>query len=435
VLRLSNSVPAPLSWNLHDVSLSSLGLAARAPYTGRVRGSPTLGSPTLGSQNLGSLTPEQFLSQHWQKSPLLIRNALPGFQSPLSPDELAGLACEEEVESRLVRGKLGESWRLEHGPFESEQLERLPERDWTLLVQDVDKWVPELAPLLEPFRFLPDWRIDDIMISFAAPGGSVGPHTDQYDVFLLQAQGRRRWQLSTQFDPTLLPDADLKILERFTPEQEFVVEPGDLLYLPPNVAHYGLALDAAMTYSIGFRAPDRRELVGALSELLLAQAGDVRFQDPGRSVSEQPSRLAEADLRQLRELVRSGLVLSDDGLDRFLGRYLTRPKPNLEVSGESIEARQLERRLRRGERLVRRLGARLLLLPRATGLWLFADGAEHQLELSELDWLEPLADGAAFDAAQLDRHPRALLVLSALVRAGSLEWQGAGTGRESSKKP
>src|SRR4051812_19105668 len=313
---------------------------------------------------LGSLSPEQFLRQHWQKSPLLIRGALPGFQSLLSADELAGLACEENVESRLVQGKLGGQWRLEHGPFESERLERLPERGWTLLVQDVDKRLPELGSLLEPLRFLPDWRIDDIMISCAAPGGSVGPHTDQYDVFLLQAEGRRRWQLSEHFDPALQPDADLRILQHFTPEQEFVVEPGDVLYLPPNVAHYGLALDAALTYSIGFRAPDRRELIGALSEQLMSGAHGARFQDPERPPSQHPSRVAEPDLRQLRELIRSGLVLSDEQLDSFICRYLTRPKPNLELESEPSAARELERRLRRGRQLVRRPAARFLLLPR-----------------------------------------------------------------------
>jgi 50S ribosomal protein L16 3-hydroxylase len=384
---------------------------------------------------LGSLSPEQFLTQYWQKRPLLIRGALPGFQSLISADELAGLACEEEVESRLVQGKLGEKWRLEHGPFESERLERLPERDWTLLVQDVDKWLPEIARLLEPLRFLPDWRIDDIMISLAAPGGSVGPHTDQYDVFLLQAQGRRHWQLSEHFDPALQPDVDLRILARFSPEQQFVVEPGDVLYLPPNVAHYGLALDAALTYSIGFRAPDRHELIGALSEQLMSQAHGARFQDPGRTPSQQPSRMAEPDLRQLRELIRSGLVLSDDELDGFICRYLTRPKPNLEVSSEPRLARELERRLRRGRQLVRRPAARLLLLPRATELWLFADGREQRLALSELAWLEALADGASFGRAQLERHPGALPVLTSLLGDGSLEWQGAATGPDSSKQP
>jgi 50S ribosomal protein L16 3-hydroxylase len=382
----------------------------------------------------GSLTAQQFLSQHWQRKPLLIRQALPSFVSPLSADDLAGMACEDSIEARLVQGKVGGRWRLEHGPFEPERLENLPERDWTLLVQDVDKWVPEVASLLAGFRFIPDWRIDDIMISVAAPGGSVGPHTDQYDVFLLQAQGRRRWQLSEKFDPALDPEAELKILQRFEPEQEFVVEPGDLLYLPPNVAHYGLALDQAMTYSIGFRAPDRRELMGAVAERLLSRAGDVRFSDPGRALSERPSRIDETDLRQLRELVRGGLALGDDELDALLCRYLTRPKPNLELEREPSETKKVERRLRRGEALVRRPAARFLLAPRASALWLFADGAEHQLELAWLEWIEALVEGAAFDAALLARYPGALPVVCSLLGAGSLDWQADAAGPDSSKK-
>ena len=395
-----------------------------------------LGFTPLGGYTpamFGSLTPQQFLTQYWQKKPLLVRNALPGFVSSLSADDLAGMACEDEIEARLVQGKVGGRWKLEHGPFEAERLESLPERDWTLLVQDVDKWVPEVARLLAAFRFIPDWRIDDIMISVAAPGGSVGPHTDQYDVFLLQAQGRRRWQLSEKFDPALDPEAELKILQRFEPEQEFVVEPGDLLYLPPNVAHYGLALDPAMTYSIGFRAPDRRELMGALAEQLLSRAGEVRFSDPGRAPADGPSRIANADLRQLRELVRGGLALSDDELDGFLCRYLTRPKPNLEVEGEPNETKNVERRLRRGDALLRRRAARFLIVPRASALWLFADGAEHQLELGWLDWIEALIEGAAFDAALLARYPGALPVVCSLLGAGSLEWQADAAEPESSK--
>ncbi|HEY6723776.1 MAG TPA: cupin domain-containing protein [Polyangiaceae bacterium] len=386
---------------------------------------------------LGSLTHEEFLRRHWQQRPLLVRGALPGFQAPLSADDLAGLACEADVESRLVSGRLGGGWQLEHGPFEEETLARLPEREWTLLVQDVDKWVPEVAALLALFRFIPDWRIDDIMVSFAAPGGSVGPHTDQYDVFLLQAQGRRRWQLSEHFDRALLPDVDLKILERFSPEQEFVVEPGDLLYLPPNVAHYGLALDAAMTLSIGFRAPNQRELIGACAEQLIGSARDeLRFRDPARAVAAHPSRIEEADLRQLRELVKSGLALGDDELDRFLGRTLTRPKLHFEIAGEPLESdparvagggaddtRQVERRLARGERLVRRLGARLLLVPRTTELWLFADGHEFQLGLGHLEWLEPLTEGAAIDATCSQHCPDALPWLATLLAHGTIEWQ------------
>jgi 50S ribosomal protein L16 3-hydroxylase len=412
-------------------------MARSGPQSHAVRANNRFSGPASGAiaaPVIGSLTAEQFLQQHWQRSPLLIRGALPGFRSPLSPDELAGLACEDDVESRLVQGRVGADWKLEHGPFEAERLERLPERDWTLLVQDVDKWVPELAALLTPLRFVPDWRIDDIMVSFAAPGGSVGPHTDQYDVFLLQAQGRRRWQLSERFDAALVPDVDLKLLQHFTPEREFVVEPGDVLYLPPNVAHYGLALDAAMTFSIGFRAPDQRELMRALSEELVARSiVDLRFGDAGRAPSEQPGRIAAADLRQLRELIRAGLALGDDELDRFLGRYLTRPKPQLEVEGEASAARAVERRLLQGERLSRRLGARLLLVPRPIELWLFADGQEHCLELGQLDWLEPLLDGAVFGVSELKRYPGALPCLSALIGAGSLEWQAAATGPDSSK--
>lgn len=382
---------------------------------------------------LGSLTPQQFLELHWQKQPLLIRGALPGFTSPLSADELAGLACESEVESRLVLGKLGARWVLEHGPFESKRLEKLPNKDWTLLVQDVDKWVPEVASLLAPLRWLPDWRIDDIMISFAAPGGSVGPHTDQYDVFLLQAQGRRRWQLAQQFDPTFLPDVDLKILQSFTPEQEHVCEPGDILYLPPGVAHYGLALDACMTFSIGFRAPDQRELIGALAEELMGRASEARFRDPERGVTTQPSRIAESELASLRELVRGGLTLSDEELDRFLGRYLTRPKPQLEVEGSPSEAKRVQQRLARGSRLLRR--GRWLLVPRGQELWLFSDGREQRLEPAQLQWLEPLADGRAFEAATLERYPAALPLLVELLGAGSLDWQDPTSGPRSSKKP
>ncbi len=369
---------------------------------------------------LGPLTPQQFLRRHWQKKPLLIRGALPGFVSPLSADELAGLACEPEVESRLVMGKLGKRWSLEHGPFEEKRLARLPKKDWTLLVQDVDKWVPEVASLLAPLRWLPDWRIDDIMISFAAPGGSVGPHLDQYDVFLLQAQGRRRWQLAEQFDPALLPGVDLKILKTFRPEQEHVCSPGDVLYLPPSVAHYGLALDACMTFSIGFRAPDQRELVGALAEELMGRASEQRFRDPGRELTTQPSRIAESELGALRALVRSGLELSDGELDRFLGRYLTRPKLQLEVEGDPALARGVKPRLGRGQWLRRR--GRWLLVPRRRELWLFTDGRELQLEPRQLAWLEPLADGAAFDAAALRRYPSALPLLQQLLGSGALEW-------------
>jgi 50S ribosomal protein L16 3-hydroxylase len=371
----------------------------------------------------GSLAPERFLAEHWQRAPLLIRGALPDLASPITPDELAGLACDAEVESRLVQGHVGGTWRLEHGPFDAKRFGTLPERDWTLLVQDVDKLVPELARLLDAYRSLPDWRIDDIMVSYAAPGGSVGPHTDQYDVFLVQALGRRRWQLAEHFDPALVPDADLKILERFVPEQEFVVEPGDVLYLPPKVAHFGLALDEAMTFSVGFRAPDQRELMaGFAEELILRATPELRFEDAGRSVAEDPSVLLEEDLSRFRQLIRSALSASDADLDSFIGRYLTRSKPHLEVEERKADAAQLEKRLKRGQKLRRRLGTRVAQVEREAQIWLFADGREFRLDPEQRSWIASLGRGEAIGLEVVQADRAALPVLLSLFRQGTLEW-------------
>jgi 50S ribosomal protein L16 3-hydroxylase len=214
---------------------------------------------------LGALSPEQFLTEYWQRKPLLVRNAFPGFTPPIDGDDLAGLACEPLAEARVVSGSLaGAAWTLRHGPFEEQEFAGLGERDWTLLVQDVEKHYPPLAELLDAFAFLPSWRLDDIMISFAAPGGSVGPHVDQYDVFLLQADGHRRWQIATDFDPAPAADLPLDMLANFRAQQEWLLGPGDMLYLPPGVAHHGVAEDACLTYSIGLRAPSAADLLLAL---------------------------------------------------------------------------------------------------------------------------------------------------------------------------
>src|SRR3990170_7562789 len=204
-----------------------------------------------------------FLTDFWQKRPLLIRSPWRAWNNPLAPDELAGLACESDVESRLVT-QLPDTWELEHGPLSGTRFAQLGKQPWTLLVQAVDHHVPAVAALLEPFRFIPNWRIDDVMVSYAVEGGGVGPHFDQYDVFLVQGLGRRRWQLGRLCDHAteLLPHDDLRLLASFEPTDEWILEPGDILYVPPRVAHNGIAVsDDCMTYSIGFRAPSRRELI------------------------------------------------------------------------------------------------------------------------------------------------------------------------------
>jgi 50S ribosomal protein L16 3-hydroxylase len=371
----------------------------------------------------GSLTSAQFLERHWQRSPLFLPGALPGFVSPLSPDELAGLACEEGVESRLVQGNIAKGFRLAHGPFEEKRFARLPKRDWTLLVQDVDKHLPEVARLLEPFRFLPDWRVDDIMVSFAAPGGSVGPHTDQYDVFLLQAQGQRRWQLSEHFAPKLRADCELRVLEHFEPERELVAEPGDILYLPPNVAHYGVAVGEAMTFSIGFRAPDQRELLVALAQdLVETSASGPRFGDAGRSPTAHPEALDPKDLARLRELVRAGMHLSDAELEGFIGRYLTRAKSHLVVAGDAVDAAEIGERLARGELLRRRHGSRWATLERGAELVVYSEGHECRLPRRP-PWLETLLDGGDVSSATAGIDTLALACFASWLEQGALEWQ------------
>ncbi len=259
---------------------------------------------------LGELSSEDFLRDYWQQKPLLIRQAFPNFQSPLSADELAGLACDTDT-ARLVLEKGGKTpWEMQHGPLRKKDFAKLPATHWTLLINDIEKLLPEFTEIIEPFRFIPDWRIDDLMISYAVDGGSVGPHVDAYDVFLLQAQGQRRWQISSQtcVEDNFIPDIDLRIMQSFTAEEEWVLEPGDMLYLPPDVPHYGVAVGECMTYSIGFRAPSRADLLEDLLGHILEQpAMQERFRDPKRSLQADPSTLAEADLERLTEFVLAAL--------------------------------------------------------------------------------------------------------------------------------
>ena len=263
---------------------------------------------------LGDFSLEDFLANYWQRRPCFIRQAFPDFQPELDGNDLAGLACEEMAESRLVTGSHERrDWTLRHGPFQETELQRLPDAGWTLLVQDVEKHYPPLQTLLTRFNFIPAWRIDDLMISFSAPGGSVGPHADQYDVFLLQASGRRRWQLASDFDPALLPGCDLNVLAGFHPEDEWTLEAGDMLYLPPGVAHHGVALDEGMTWSIGLRAPSQADLLLGLGEWLAETADEgQRYRDGSLARSPRPGEISPTALRDLHELMGSALAQKSD---------------------------------------------------------------------------------------------------------------------------
>jgi 50S ribosomal protein L16 3-hydroxylase len=274
---------------------------------------------------LGDLAPDEFLRDYWQRRPLLVRSALSEYQSPVSPDELAGLALENDVESRLVleRGSTG-PWELRHGPFDAAEFRELPERNWTLLVQAVDLWIPEVGELLRRFDFLPPWRFDDVMVSYAVPGGSVGPHVDQYDVFLLQVEGERQWRIGEILDSeaALLADSDLRILEHFEATQEWVLHPGDMLYLPPRLSHWGIAVTECLTYSIGFRSPTVSELLGDLAVEVLAQGRDLQYSDPPLNSAMASEEIAPEFIIQVRELLLS--VLDDETLlADWFARFMT----------------------------------------------------------------------------------------------------------------
>jgi 50S ribosomal protein L16 3-hydroxylase len=313
-----------------------------------------------GEQSLLGMPPEQFLRDYWQRRPLLIRQAFADFQSMISGDDLAALSLHDDALSRLVmHDRRRKRWTLENGPFEDDRFERVPNCDWSLLVQDLDKWDPEVGALLAHFDFLPRWRIDDIMVSFAAPGGSVGAHVDQYDVFLLQGAGQRRWAIDARPDPDLSldPKAPLKLLRHFQPSHEWILQPGDMLYLPPGVPHHGIALDPCLTYSIGMRAP-------SLKELLLAWVGEaadtldesLRHRDPGLEPAADPTELTPKAIAGLDASLRCGLdalaaapLASEDFMGRFLSGYRAPRQP--EARARKLGADAMATRLQRGARL------------------------------------------------------------------------------------
>ena len=277
---------------------------------------------------LGGITPEAFLAEYWQKKPLLVRQALPGFAGWLNRDSLSELAQRDDAESRLVRFIRGQCL-LDHGPFTADDLANLPKKNWSLLVSGVNLFLPEGDALLHAFDFIPFARLDDLMVSFAPPGGGVGPHFDSYDVFLIQGQGRRRWEISAQDDLEVIDGAPLRILKRFRAEQSWDLEPGDMLYLPPQYAHNGVALSDCMTWSVGFRVPTAEDMVGNFLNYLQDYLTPVgRYSDPALKRPRHPAEIPTTMLDQVAamlEVIRWDRNVVED----FLGRYLSEPKAHI----------------------------------------------------------------------------------------------------------
>ena len=280
--------------------------------------------------NWGDLTLERFLSEFWQQKPILIRGAFEDFKPVIAPDELAGLALEEDVESRLIRyNPSNNDYQLERGPIPEERFGELPEENWTLLVQAVDHYIPEATDLLNLFSFIPRWRIDDLMISYATPGGGVGPHYDNYDVFLIQASGTRRWELGGYEDSSSprLPDAPVMVLSEFESEIEFDLAVGDMLYLPPRLAHNGIATsEDCITYSVGFRAPSESEFLRSISDHIGEQlSAEKRFTDPERTITKAPGQVDKADAASIKARLVE-LISDEQNFNQWLGELLSEPK-------------------------------------------------------------------------------------------------------------
>ncbi len=312
---------------------------------------------------LGNISLSVFLQEFWQQKPLLIRNAIENFKCPISADEMAGLACEPDVESRIILEHDGDHpWQCQHGPFDESLFSKLPETHWALLLQSCNVYIAKFAKLLDQFRFIPNWRVDDVMVSYAPFGGSVGPHTDNYDVFLLQAQGKRRWEISTHSyaEADFYPDLDLKILRSFKAEESWELEPGDMLYLPPGVAHHGIALNDCITISIGFRAPNEYELSTALLDEVLSQQttkNDLDFyRDPNFPLQDNPGEISAWALRRINNMVNQTLSSRIQDSDWF-GKYIT----ETDESTETLESKQVSnmtqqqcfQMLEQGQQLVR----------------------------------------------------------------------------------
>ena len=275
---------------------------------------------------LGETSVEEFLTDYWQKKPLLIRNAFPDLESPISAEELAGLSCEEQVNGRLVLETDGDyPWQVEFGPFEESRFTELPESHWSLLVSDVEKHIPETAALLKPFRFIPDWRVDDLMISYAPDGGSVGAHTDAYDVFLIQLSGQRLWKIAENFPEQTLDDVDLCILEKFDAEDEWLLGAGDMLYLPPNVAHHGIAQgnsEPCLTASVGFRAPSLKTITSDYINYLNENIHDERrYQDVLALKPKHHAEITDETVSHFIDYLKQGLSIEHDQVKTWLGQY------------------------------------------------------------------------------------------------------------------
>lgn len=380
---------------------------------------------------------ENFLRDHWQKKPLFIKGGIKDFKSPFSANELAGLACEEGVESRLVieNGKV--PWELITGPLDESTLESLPEENWTLLVQDVDKWISELSGLKSLFRFVPDWRFDDVMVSYGPRGGSVGAHLDHYDVFLLQVSGTKKWSIESQMrqkgDDEYVEGIKLRQLKTFKPDLEFVLGPGDLLYLPPRTPHHGVTLDPGMTFSIGFYAPTYKEILQNHFDYCLKKLDDdERFTDPNPVTLSHPAEITSATIDKVRLLLEE-LSRSYDGLPHWFGALLSSQKGHCASHSQTIRPTEpltwktCLNKLENFQAILRDESCRMNFIEQDNEVLFFVNGIEIICPISFLKIIKLISGSLIIDSYkiidEIRTDPAAQNFFLDLVNQGYFYWE------------
>jgi 50S ribosomal protein L16 3-hydroxylase len=376
---------------------------------------------------LGTLSQQQFLSRYWQRKPLLMKGAFKPFPDVITPEELAGMSCDERVESRLILEKGGKTpWELRRGPFKPAMFKKLPKSHWSILVNGVDRFVPGVHEILDQFSFIPFWRMDDVMISYAADQGNVGAHVDNFDVFLVQAAGKRKWMIEDRpvLEDEFVPGLPIRLLSKFKPTHTWVLEPGDILYLPPRFPHHGVAQgDGCMTVSVGFRAPTHADIVdGVVSSALGALRENLRFTDPGL-VPQQAGEITAKSVKQIKQIV-SDAVLNDDAIRSWLGRSITEPYDDVQFDAPSplFTRATLTKALKGSPRVVHAEGARLTFMKSGTrSITLYVNGEVHELTGAAAKLGQALANkivSGGKDIAQLILAADAVKLLLVLVNAG-----------------
>lgn len=373
---------------------------------------------------LGNFDAADFLANYWQKKPLVIRQAFEHVDW-LEPNDLAGLACEEEVESRIILQDKKKGWQLEHGPFSESRFAKLPEKNWTLLVQGVDQWVPEVADILRYFSFLPAWRLDDIMVSYAPVGGTVSQHFDYFDVFLIQGEGSRTWQIGQVCDAqsAYLPDVPVRILQEFEVKMEFTLEPGDILYIPAKHAHYGVSVEDSLTYSVGFRAPGIREIVdGVTTTALETLTDDQRYQDTVESLQASRGEIPPQAIAIIKNMLMN-VINNEQVLSAWLGEYVTERKYPEQQECVDLEGDELAR-LQAGEPLIKHPASRFAYYEFSSEqVDLFVDGLSYSATAELAGYIANAQTLETHALVELCQKPQNKALLLQLIQAGTLVFE------------